>query len=275
MLYPLLWLRGLSYQRKIYLGSASLIGGSAVTGTLAFESTREAASELLNKLFSESKDSDAKPEQRNEEEMIYGFPAIWHYFKNLGNYTWDSTRWVFEKIIDGKETASSVWDWTKFLAGFAYDYHNVIWELIKSTFSDWDLRKLLSLLNSEQWTAVTGGLGGSSDAGGGSGKPTEGKRAESEIKTLMDRLKKIVEKSKEINFDSSSFFKKVLKSLFENPKKLSDRIRTVNVMLQLLEKVIDSKDQLQVMQQLFSEGNDEKIIETLLLRRPLKQIQAR
>ncbi|AFO52330.1 hypothetical protein MHLP_03750 [Candidatus Mycoplasma haematolamae str. Purdue] len=231
-----LWLRGLSSQGKIYLATSSLALGSATTGALAVDGTRESiwqgvsyvSSSVSNFLGETLKASEAPPTQVSSNDNVVNqifsdaFDGFTLVVSRGASLTWNSVIYVGDKAHKAKKTYDTTKKHTLSTWSFLKSNYKVLWEFLRSSFRDIDLKKLYEWLSSSQASNMIA-------------------KHQSQMSGVMTSLKSVLDKSYSIGFDSGKPFRKIFKEFMDKPQNLSSWISKAQGRLNVLNSYLNGK----------------------------------
>ncbi|AFO52340.1 hypothetical protein MHLP_03800 [Candidatus Mycoplasma haematolamae str. Purdue] len=229
-----LWLKGLSYQGKIYLATVSLAGSSAITGTLAVEGTRtqivdgvsyagSKASSMFSSLF--AADSAPPTQVSSSDDTVNEiFKEAWDGLKLVvtkgTSLSWDSMIYAGDKLTKIKTTYDTAKGHLVPSWAFLKENWKILWSFIKHSFPEIDLEKVYKTLSQNAKL-----------------KNTMKTMNKDSLKSMMTSMHNITMKSDSLGVDVSGAFRKLMNTFLEEP----DKVPKVSSRLSILETFVTTK----------------------------------
>ncbi|AFO52346.1 hypothetical protein MHLP_03830 [Candidatus Mycoplasma haematolamae str. Purdue] len=247
-----LWLKGLSQQGKIYLATSSLALGSATTGALAVDGTRDSiwqgvsyvSSSISNFLGMAFETSDAPPaSSESSDETVNGvFKEAWEGLTLVitrgATWSWKSITYAGKWISEMKSTYNAAKTWSETAWSNLKEHWYTLWIFLRSSFTSINLEKIYQMLSNGSTRQLIIG-------------------DKSQLKTVADKMKSIMNKSGSIGFDVGGPFRKLLKTFTEDQSNLTKVISRLDILKSYVEgSTAPKKEAAQALVDFFSSIED-------------------
>ncbi|AFO52345.1 hypothetical protein MHLP_03825 [Candidatus Mycoplasma haematolamae str. Purdue] len=255
-----LWLKGLSQQGKIYLATSSMAIGSATTGVLAVDSTRDSiwtgvsyvgssVASALSYLLT-VKGAEAGGGIEHDDTVTNLFSTAWDGLSLLvssgSKWAWRSTIYTIDWLRGVPNKFESYSGYVKSFWTYLTTNYKTLWIFLKHSFPELDLQKIYNALFNSSTRQSTAKIFSDESQNG--------------FKNLMKSMESIATKSYEIGFDVSGAFRKLMTTFLDSPSsipKFGSRLSILKNYISTLNN--GNQEQAKSILEFFSQESDQDI----------------